>query len=344
VPDNGSAAGRPVIDCHSDLMIDVHRRRQAGERAVIASVHLPAFAEGGVVAAVVTVGGDCSSLCPLGMDEPYRSAIALLDDLHADVAESEGRAAVAVSPEEVEDCVERGVVALVPALEGAMPFEGDVDRVEEFHGRGVRVVGLTWNSRNELAVGLDSGEGGLSSAGERAVGRMNDLGMLVDLAHSAPATFWDVVQVTRAPVYDSHANAKAVYDHPRNLDEEQLGAISDSGGAVGVVFWPHFVTSGPSTVGDVVAHLTRLVEAVGPDSVVIGADFIDYGLDELAGDLRQHGSLYPDLPVYPTGLETVRGMQNLVEALPAAGLEDAVIGKVTVENFLRVWQATEAAA
>jgi membrane dipeptidase len=172
---------------------------------------------------------------------------------------------------------------------------------------------------------------------------MNDLGVLVDLAHSAPATFWDVVRATRAPVYDSHANAKTVYDHPRNLDDEQLGAIRKSSGAVGV-FWPHFVTAGPSTVADVVAHLTYLLETVGPESVVIGADFIDYGLDELAGDLREHGSLYPDLPVYPMGLETVRGMQNLVTTLPTAGLDDGVIGKVSAENFLRVWRATEAAA
>jgi len=324
-------------------MLDVHRRRQAGEQAVLSRVHLPAFEEGGVVAAVCTAGGDCLSLCPFGMDEPYRGAMALIDELYADVAESEGRLAVATSPDEVEVCIDRGVVALVPALEGAMPFEGDIERVDEFYERGVRVVGLTWNSRNDFAVGLGSGEGGLSNVGGRGVERMNDLGILVDLAHSTPQTFWDVTRVSRAPVYDSHANAKAVCDHPRNLDDRQLEVISESGGAVGVTFWPHFVAAGRGTVDDVGTHLKYLVETVGTDSVVIGADFIDYGLEELAGDLRAHGNLYPDLPVFPIGVETVREMQNLIVTLPGSGVDDGVIGKIASGNFLRVWRATQAA-
>jgi len=334
-----------LIDCHSDLMIDVFRRRRQGEHAVLARVHLPALARGGVAACVCTVGGDVPSLCPLGIDEPYGSAVAMLAELHADVAEADGEIAVVASAAEISRCLDEGILAILPALEGAMPFRGDLGLVEDLYDRGIRVVGLTWNSRNELAVGVGAGEGGLTPAGIRSVALMNELGMLVDLAHASPTTFWDVVRETAAPVYVSHANARAVWEHPRNLDDEQLKTIATTRGAVGVVFFPNFVGTHPVTLEHVLVQLEYLAAQVGYDSIVIGPDFVDFAIDEMLSDLGAHRDLYDEESLrFPAGLETVASMQNLIAALPSHGFDDVGVGKLARSNFLRVLEETEAVA
>jgi len=326
-----------LIDCHSDLMIDVFRRRREGEQAVLSRLHLPAFREGGVQACVCTVGGDVPSLCPLGVDQPRRSAVAMLEALHLDASESDGQVVVVSSAAELAACLAEGTLAIVPSLEGALPFQGDLGLVREFHDRGIRVVGLTWNSRNELAVGVGAGEGGLTPTGARAVGLMNELGIVVDLAHASPTTFWDVVRKTAAPVFVSHANARAVCDHPRNLDDEQLAAIATSEGAVGLVFFPHFVGPQPVTLENVLAQLEYLARRVGHESLVVGADFVDFALDEMMRDLE----LDEDALAFPVGLETAASMRNLVEALPSHGFDETAIEQLETANFIRVLGATE---
>lgn len=335
----------PVIDCHSDVMIDVYRRRRNGERAVLSRIHLPAYAEGGVVAAICTVGGDAASLLPLGVDEPYRSTLAMLDALHAEVAESDGRFEIVSSVAEVRACLERGTFAIIPSVEGASPFQGDLDLVRDLFDRGLRVVGLACNGRNELAVGMEAGDGGLSEIGAEAVRLMNELGLLVDLAHASPTTFWDVVAITSAPVFVSHANAKALCDHPRNLDDDQLRAIASSGGAVGVVFCPNFIGPRPVTVDHLVDHLEYLHAAVGDDSLVIGADFIDYAAEEMIEEARRNPGLYDeDTWRYPEGIETVSAMQNVIRGMEVRGVDAVVVDKVARANFLRIFEQTQALA
>jgi membrane dipeptidase len=332
-----------VIDCHSDVMIDVYRRRRAGERAVLTSVHLPDYAEGGVVASVCTVGGDAAIQCPFGLEEAHRSALAVLDELYADVAESDGRVAVATSSTEVTACMARGTFAVIPAIEGAIPIEGDLRLIEDLYRRGVRVLGLTWNSRNALAVGLDSGEGGLTDLGADAVALMNELGIVIDLSHASPATFWDVAEITRAPVFASHANAKAVHDHPRNLDDHQLRAIARSGGAVGLVFCPTFIGPQPVGLDDALVHLDHFRRTVGDDAIVIGADFCDYAIEDMMADVLAHaGDIYDASTLhYPPGMDTVRSMQNVISGMPGVGFDTEAIGKVGTGNFLRVLRETE---
>jgi membrane dipeptidase len=252
--------------------------------------------------------------------------------------------AIAASSAELAQCIDRGTFAVVPALEGAMPVEGDLRLLEDLHARGVRVLGLTWNSRNELAVGLGSGEGGLTDLGREAVALMNDLGIVIDLSHASPATFWDVAELSRAPLFASHANARAVHDHPRNLDDEQLAAIARTRGAVGLVFCPTFIGPSPVGVEDALAHLRHFRHTVGEDAIVIGADFCDYAIEEMMADVLAHaGDIYDESTLrYPPGMDTVRSMQNVVSRMPRAGFDGDGMEKVGTRNLLRVLAETEA--
>jgi membrane dipeptidase len=323
-------------------MIDVFRRRLEGESDVLRRRHLPGLRKGGVVAVVCTCGGDVPALQPITDADPYTNAVALLDALRSDVTDSEGAFAVVTNSAGLGRCIDEGQVGLIPALEGASPMQGDLGRLIDLCERGIRVVGLTWNSRNELAVGLDAGEGGLSPLGVRAIHAMNTRGIMIDLAHASETTFWDVARESQAPLVVTHANARGVLDHPRNLTDDQLDRVGSSGGVVGLCLYPSFVGAQPIGADMVVRHATYMVNRISIDGLVIGPDFVDYAVEQILGDLEEHSALYPeDSFTYPVGLESARGIQLLMQALDSAGFDDGALYNVGIANFLRVYAAAE---
>lgn len=335
-----------LIDCHSDVMVDVFRRRTAGERNVLGRRHLPELRVGGVGASVCAVGGDPSVLCPLGIERAFESAHAMLDALEADVAESDGKVAIARSADEIRTLAAAGVFAVVPSFEGAAPLRDDPGLLEQFFERGVQAIGLTWNTRNAFAVGLGvAGPGGLSDVGKRGVREMNRLGIVVDVAHLEPTSFWDVASCAQAPFIASHANARTLRDHPRNLDDDQLRAIAAARGIVGVVLYPAFLADPPVTRDHVLDQIEYLVELIEEDCVAIGADFIDYALKETAAEFALHGTPVSDQDfVYPQGLETCRSLNTILSGLAERGVSSSAIGKIAGGNLLRVLSEVRAAA
>jgi membrane dipeptidase len=332
-----------LIDCHSDAIIDVHRRRLAGEGRVVERIHLPELRRGGVGAAVWTVGGDPAVLCPLGEDAPYESALRLIETLRADIAPSTATVQIALSSEDTSCLAAEGVFAILMTLEGAAPLRGDLELVGHFHDLGVRSVGLTWNTKNEIAAGLgfESGEG-LSAVGRDAIREMNRIGILVDVAHASPRTFWDVVEVAKAPFMASHANARAIRDHSRNLDDDQLRAVRDCDGMVGVVLYPAFVAEPPVLLGHVLDHVDYLVEKIGIDRVGIGADFIDYAIEETIAEFVERGIPYEHTDFdYPQGVETAASLSTLLDGLRGRGYSEAEVAKIAGGNLLRVLAEVE---
>jgi membrane dipeptidase len=331
----------PIADCHSDVMIDVARRRALGERRVLAETHLPGLREGGVALAVCPVGGDVASLCPLGLDRPFESALELIGLLEAEAEESEGRIVVVASSADARRALAEGVLGIVPSLEGASALAGGMERIRALHERGLRWVGLTWNGSNPLASGIATPEARLSREGLAAVWELNRMGVVIDVTHLSPAGFDDVVRSARAPVVASHSNARAVWDHPRNLDDRQLDAIARSGGLVGIVFFPGFVGAPPVTVEEVLDHVEYVAGRIGVDHVGIGADFIDYAVDAVLAEMPDTD---PEQLVYPRGLGSARELRSLVEGLGRRGYSADEVERICAGNLLRVLAAVEEAA
>lgn len=211
-----------------------------------------------------------------------------------------------------------GSKAALLSVEGADSLQGEISVLHTWFALGVRLVGLTWNGGNCVADGVGEPRGaGLTAFGRTVVATMNDLGMLIDVSHLAPQGVDDVLAQSRQPIVASHSNACAVYDHRRNLRDEQIRAIASRGGMVGATFVPAFIGAGNHiSSSDLLRHIDHLLTIAGPDAVGLGSDFD--GIATTPVDLR-NGSDYP----------------AFLEALWVR-YGEAVCGKLFGGNWLRV--------
>jgi membrane dipeptidase len=254
------------------------------------------------------------------------------------------------TPDEFRQVVESGRIAAVLAVEGGHVLEGKLENLERFFERGVRVFTVTWCNSNELADSSsdeNQPHRGLSALGREAVKLMNRLGMIVDVSHAARTTVLDITQASSAPVIASHSGIRALRDFKRNLTDEEIKAIAQNRGVIGVVFLPHFLRGGDcqpsggtairfpssetggctpqSSIEDVLDCIAHICQLVGPDHAALGSDF-----DGFSGNLP--------------GLEDVSKMPAIEAGLLARGYPEADVRKILGLNFLRVWDAVAAAS
>jgi len=133
--------------------------------------------------------------------------------------------------------------------EGGNMIEGKMENLETLYTRGVRYLGLTWNTSNEIGTSardetLRGGLGGLTEFGKQVVARMNELGMLIDVSHLGETAFWNVVETSKDPIIASHSCVYSLVPHYRNLTDEQIKAITKSGGYIGINFYNKFLDAG----------------------------------------------------------------------------------------------------
>lgn len=308
-----------VCDAHCDTILELERQgRSLGERSQTGHVDLPRLLEGGVTAQVFA----------LYVEDVYlpahavRRTLQLLDRFYQELAANGERMLLATCAADIRRAKAEGKVAAILGLEGGEALDGMLASLRIYHRLGVRLVTLTWNRRNALADGLDEArtDGGLTRFGVEVVEEMNRLGMLIDLAHLSPAGLADVLQVTTSPVIVSHANAQALYNHRRNLSDEQLRAVALTGGLIGVTFVPQFIAPQAPTLDHLLEHIVHIVRVAGEDHVGLGSDYDGFG---------PPGS-FPDL-------HDVTHLPRLTEGLLRRGLSERVVEKVLGENFLRVF-------
>ncbi len=209
------------------------------------------------------------------------------------------------------------------SIEGGEALEGKLFMLDIYYRLGVRAMGLTWNNRNHLADGHSAASqpGGLTYFGEKIVKRMNELGMIIDVSHMAEKGFWDVINLSKSPVIASHSNCRSLCKKwpTRNLSDEQILAISEKGGLVGITFVPDFLSEDPASVEHVVDHIEHIVTLTGGyDCAGIGSDFD--GTDK-----------------YPEGLEGVTSFPLITACLLKRGHMPEDIEKVNGKNWLRVF-------
>ena len=164
------------------------------------------------------------------------------------------------------------ITGAIYLIEGAHPFEGDIDNVDRLFAEGLRIAGLTHFFDNELGGSLHgiSGEG-LTEFGRAVVARANELGMIIDVAHASPAMVVDVLEMSGRPVILSHGGFKGACDTPRNLSDELMQSIATAGGLVGVGYWDAAVCD--VSPRGIVASIRYGIDLLGADHVALGSDY-----------------------------------------------------------------------
>jgi membrane dipeptidase len=244
-----------------------------------------------------------------------------------------------------------GRLGIILSFESAEMFGGQLGSLEVFRNLGVRVMQLSYNRRSPFAAGvMEPDAGGLTPLGQDAVREMNRLGIAIDLSHANPATTADVLKSSAQPPVMTHAACAAVHAHPRNKTDEQLRALAERGGVVGIFDLPYLSASPRQpTLEDYMRHLEHALRVAGEDHVGIGSDVgiapfdtSPAGLAAAARDAAQRsaaGLAAPeeDRPPYVVGLNVPWRIEIIADRLLSAGYAATVTEKIVGGNFARVF-------
>lgn len=319
-----------VLDLHADtakLMdklgydLAVRHERPMPRRAnLLGHVDLPRLREGGVA-------GQFFSFWTTPYPERgcARSVADQLDALDRAIARHPAELAWTRTGADVRAAKAAGRIAALGGIEGGQALEGELEAIEAFSRRGVRYLGLLHFSANAIGRpargrGEDPGAG-LTAFGRDVIRECERCGVIVDLAHINRRGFLDALELATLPPMVSHTGVLGVHQHWRNIDDEQLRAVADKGGCVGVIFARRYL--GSASIDAVVDHLLHVIDIAGDDVPALGSDF--------------DGFVVP-----PEGLEDVAALPNLTVALSRRGVPPRVLEKILGGNVLRVLDAVPA--
>ena len=317
-----------IFDAHSDLLYDVTRRRLLGEERVLERCHLARLCRGGVEGLVLALWTDRGHGETFWEDVPGAESAPKRTELMCQAARAEfaqcPSVAVVRTAGEAEAARAAGKLYAFLAVEGMDAIGTDLRGIDRYADFGVRLGMLTWNGENALAAGAGCDpDKGLTDFGRRAVRRMQERGIILDISHLNRRGFWDALEVSEGTVMASHSNCAALCDVPRNLTDEQLRAIRDRGGVVGVNSFHGFVHREPArqTVETLALHAAHMAEVMGVEHVGCGFDFCHF---------------------MGPGNESAAGIENagmagaFLQCLEKLGMSAAERAGIARENFLRV--------
>jgi membrane dipeptidase len=350
-----------TLDSHVDFESSHFTAECNYARRLITQVNLPKMRAGGLDAAFFIVHVPQGPLTPAGYADAYRQAIVKFEAVHRlaeQIAPKE--ISLAVTPADVSRIALSGRKAALIGIENGYPVGTDVARVGEFYRRGARYMSLAHTGHNQLSdshageASKDAPNGGLSSLGREVIAEMNRVGMMVDLSHLSRAAAMQAIASSKTPVIASHSAIRALVDHNRNLDDEQLQALKRNGGVVQIVAYAAYLKAGShsgrapirQTAGPdcpVEAPGTQPLSVPGRPGVKELVDHIDYavkliGIDHvgIASDFDGGGGI--------EGWDSAADSANVTIELVRRGYSEPDIVKLWGGNLLRVWTSVENAA
>lgn len=248
---------------------------------------------------------------------------------------------------------EEGKLGIIFHFQGTLPIELNLDLLSVYQRLGVRVIQLCYNMKNFIGDGCDERtDSGLSDFGIKVIHEMNRLGILVDLSHTGYQTTMEAIEISKKPVVFSHSNVDSLCSSPRNLKDDQIKAVANKGGVIGINGFPAFVAiKDRPTVDDFIDHIDYIRTLVGIEHVGISLDYWE-GMASVAS-INEAQKLYDGFVKtgrwkkesygsppwwYPEGIEEPSKLPNLTKALLKRGYSEKDIKLVLGENFIRVYK------
>jgi len=358
------------VDTHCDTPLEIIRSGfNLGERNDRGCVDFPRMIEGGldseIFAAFIGQGprDDSSALIA------HREVIRIIEAIKSNVEKNSGMAEIAVSPDDACRLKKDGKLSAFIGIENGYPVGKDISRIQQYYDLGVRYITLCHSRNNDICDSstdpAGAEHGGLSSFGEEVVKEMNRVGMIVDVSHISDKSFYDVVNISKAPVIASHSSSRALCSSPRNLSDDMLLALKKNGGAIHICILSSYIkTPEPnpelelklagirSKYGDIgsltdeqknqfrqewreimnkyrkLATVADVVDHIDHVVQVIGIDHVGIGTDFDGGGGVE-------------GCRSVAEMKNITIELLRRGYSRSEIGKIWGGNFMRVFREVE---
>jgi len=222
---------------------------------------------------------------------------------------------LALTPEDLERNARNNKISAILSIEGGEALMGDIKNLDHFYDRGVRILALTWNRENELGYGQATNSvRGLKQFGFEVLERMEELGIMLDVSHLNETGFWDAHNQSTRPYMASHSNVFSLVPHRRNLTDDQIIAVAESSGIIGLALYPLFLSEGSSAdISDIMRHIGHFISLGAGENLGLGGD--------LDG--------FRDMP---EGLECVLSYKILAEEIAAEFGEEAS-QKIMSGNF-----------
>jgi membrane dipeptidase len=356
---NGIEQDLPVFDGHNDTLLRLTKAGTHGARSFIKGsneghIDLPGAKKGGMIGGIFAIcvpAPDSSeesdpmygfTITETGYDVKLRSPIdrkyaiefteSALDVVRAIEHDAKGDVRTVLNYEDIGEFRKRDIFSIVLHFEGADVINKDLSNLYTYYERGLRSLGLVWSRPNEFGNGVpyrfphspDTGPG-LTPSGKDLVRECNRLGIMIDLSHINEKGFWDVANITQAPLVVTHTNVFSLCHSTRNVTDEQIRAVGLSNGVIGISFVPENLNPhgkpDPDTPLSMIAdHIDYVAREAGIDHVAFGSDF--------------DGAELPD------AINDVTKLPELITTLKNKGYSSESLEKITYRNWLRVFKDT----
>jgi membrane dipeptidase len=355
-----------VADLHCDTAMRMVDGFDFSQVDTTGDVDLPRLMQGGVDLQVFA----CFVRSNTPVDQCRATVDTMLDSLQTQIARNSDKIQVCRTAAEAEKIIGEDKIAAFLGIENGVAIANDLENLQHFYDRGVRYMTLTHTSSNDWCISSadqNPAFDGLTDFGRDVVRKMNELGMIIDVSHAAPSTVSEVLKVTSDPIIASHSCVYSICPHDRNLTDNQIKAIAENGGVIGINFYKGYLSKRYLEIVDSVEALHRdeidSVEALYPDSyedrhkalshiyremreavaplkIDVGTvvDHIDYIVKLVGPEYVGLGSDFDGVWSLPDGLTDCSMMPNITKELLVRGYSKQDIEKILGGNFMRVFR------
>lgn len=312
---------------------------------------------------------------PPAIPEAHRSRIVLemLENLKHEIAKYPDVMKMCLNSADARTALEQDKIGAIFTIENGMAIENDLNNLEMFYEKGVRLLTIAHAESHEWALSTNDknpGFDGVTPFGEKVIAAMNEMGMMIDLSHSHDITVEKVLEISTKPVLATHSCVYSICPTKRNLKDHLIKKIADNGGLIGINFYPGFLDAQylselDKRAGDLFENLSQMERQAGTDvnkitSMFAGfrtklrnimadvripidrvIDHVDYIIRLVGDDFVGFGSDFDGIPDFPIGLEDCRGFGRIRQKLIEKGYSTRTIEKISHQNFLRVFENNE---